>query len=155
MKILEKEIKKENLWILLLFYGIILAFITVLFKSTGFQDQWWLCLNYIKENVLYGGQPRCIQGPVFLHSLYFLRELFGKYFFVANNIAIVLLNLISLAIITSLVSKKRITVLISSISYLFLIFLPILAENNTDSLYALTFSLLGFYFLFKSKLNIR
>src|SRR3989344_4273867 len=43
----------------------------------GFRDDWALCVQFIHEGTLYGGQPFCHHAPVFLYILTFLEQSFG------------------------------------------------------------------------------
>ena len=68
---------KRRYVLALLFLFIILSSVHI-FLSRGdasfgsFREQWFNCLTYVQQGTLYGGQPICVQGPVFLYVLYFL-----------------------------------------------------------------------------------
>src|SRR3989344_3051951 len=53
------------------------SFTTDAWLRGGMRDDWGLCISFVKEGTLYGGQPFCHHGPVFLYALTALEVLFG------------------------------------------------------------------------------
>jgi len=119
----------------LLVFGLpLILFLSFLPLLSSFENTIWpgqnaeydLCLKYLSEGTLYGGQPYCGQGPI-TYVFLFLTRIFtgGEYSQVTFALFFLALHLISLLLIFSITKKEtgRELYLLPTLIYISTIFL--------------------------------
>lgn len=147
---------KIFLAILILYLLAINEFSTNTFKSS-FRDRWYVCLDFLEQGVLYGGQPYCIHGPIIYLYLYIFKLLFGIGNIVTiSNISNILMNTIIIFLIAKIVKNEtnKDYFLIILILYSMVIYPYIIEGNLHMSLVTLLF-LFSFYILYHTKLKFK
>ena len=78
-------LKKYETYFILLFLVIIGTILWKFNYLTEFTGEWTSCVDYIKEGILYKGQPRCYHGPVNFLISYILIEFFPNTSFMKTH----------------------------------------------------------------------
>ncbi|MBI2498702.1 hypothetical protein HYV88_00495 [Candidatus Woesearchaeota archaeon] len=146
-------IKKYEVYVII--FTLILTGI-VLWKFdylTGFTGEWASCVDYIKEGVLYHGQPKCYHGPINFFLSYILMELFPNSFLQVYELVVLISSLLIFFLIYKIIKKLNLKhhYLLLAILFFTLIYIPPINNNSGDSIYSTLIMLYGFYVLYFSK----
>ena len=144
----------------------ILTFITLaatyyyqayIFNGVGYYTRWIPCLDFIKEGVLYAGQPYCESGgPPLFFIPYVIREIVGANAFQWTMIFFsTILHGIILWLLLKMLKKEVPSqdFFLPSLLYIFLIYLP--TTTRFEATIALLFFISGYYFLYDTPNNKR
>ncbi|MEK6953180.1 MAG: hypothetical protein AABX29_09275 [Nanoarchaeota archaeon] len=141
-----KKYQSYILFLSLLILGLILWKFDYLTQFTG---EWASCVDYIKEGILYQGQPKCYHGPVNFFISYFLIEFFPHNFLQLYEL-LVLISSILLFLLTYKIIKKldlKPYYILLSLLFFTLIYIAPINNNSGDSIYSTLIMLYGFYVL--------
>lgn len=136
--------RKDLLVLGLLAVAMIFLLATTYRDIPAFQERWIPCLQYVGEGVLYQGQPRCVQGPIFFGAAFLVWKVFGAGFEMAVLTLGILMHLLIFSLIVFLVRYQKIEVSpwFLALLYVLLMFIP--SASHSDALAATLFFLLGF-----------
>ena len=102
----EKYDKVETIVLLGILIPLLLHSLYATTWTVAYREMWYVCLDYLEQGTLYGGQPFCEQGGLFLYLFPLVfRKIFGT-FQIPTRIFVTLLSLISLFLMTR-ISKKE------------------------------------------------
>ncbi len=133
----------------LLFYSLYTTTWTI-----AYPQIFYVCLDYLEQGTLYGGQPFCEQGgPFMYYPQLMFRKIFGN-FHVPTRILITILSVISIFLITRVSKKETGKPNAHFITILFLIILyPYARDNGYYYPFVGMLLFIGFYILYY--LNIK
>src|SRR3989344_1652295 len=146
-------LKKYETYFILLFLVIIGTSLWKFDYLTQFTGAWASCVDYIKEGILYQGQPKCYHGPVNFFISYYLIEFFPNSFLKIYELIVLISSLLIFLLVYKIIKKLNLKhyYILLSILFFTLIYIPPLNNNSGDSVYSTLLMLLGFYILYFSK----
>ena len=146
-------LKKYETYFILLFLVIIGTSLWKFDYLTQFTGEWASCVDYIKEGILYQGQPKCYHGPVNFFISYYLIEFFPNSFLKIYELIVLISSLLIFLLVYKIIKKLNLKhyYILLSILFFTLIYIPPLNNNSGDSVYSTLLMLLGFYILYFSK----
>lgn len=134
---------KDIMLMAALLVAMILLNIMVYRYVPAFQERWIPCLKYMGEGVLYQGQPRCVQGPVFFGAAFLMGKVFGAGFEPAVLTLSMLMHLLIFSLLLFLTRHHKVQVSPWFLAVLYLFFMFVPGSNHSDALAATLFFLLG------------
>jgi len=146
-------LKKYETYFILLFLVIIGTILWKFNYLTEFTGEWTSCVDYIKEGILYKGQPRCYHGPVNFLISYILIEFFPNNFLQLYELLVLISSILLFFLIYKIIRKLNLKPHYPLLSVLFfiLIYVNPINNNSGDSIYSTLIMLYGFYVLYFSK----
>ncbi|MBD3388782.1 MAG: hypothetical protein GF416_06915 [Candidatus Altiarchaeales archaeon] len=113
---------------------------------------WWMCLDYVGEGTLYGGQPYCAQTPIIYYIGYILRYVVGERLLLpVTYVLVVSANIAGYLMIEQILKGHRLHhPVISPLLYLLMVYRFI---SNFVSTFSTFFLIAGYYTLLSAKDN--
>jgi hypothetical protein len=131
----------------MIIFPVVLAWLLVNSMPSNFDiggGGWWICLEYVGEGTLYGGQPYCAQGPVIYYLGYFIGSLTGTLY---SEGPLMILSMASaimgyLVLRAILIKQGLYNPWVYAIAYVLAVFR---LSAHTTSMVAMMFFLIGYY----------
>lgn len=152
----KKYDKIETIVLLVILVPLLLFSLNTTNWTHAYREMWFVCLDYLEEGTLYGGQPFCEQGGPFLYLFPFIfKKIFGN-FQITTRIFVTILAMISLFLMVRISKKETGKANAAFIAILFLILLyPYVSGDTYNYPVASMMFLFGFYILYYSVLRFK
>ncbi len=116
-----------------------------------YRQEWEVCIDYLKEGTLYGGQPHCATGIMLFYTGYLFKTAFGSIYQEALKAFIIILFSLYLYFVWKILKKEGNgnDIWLFTLLSLLLMYSQISGDNFEKGL-AMVFVFFGYYLLYHS-----